>query len=120
MLSAVFVHIPRVESHPVSFRAEDKATAHNRVVSGSENPHPWAAANQALGDVVATGVLGKPAIALCAVPLLIPVSSLIWAHERPRCLRNTILSASTSACSAELRITIRLYLDRMMGLSKIY
>ncbi len=95
-----------------------RVAAHNRVVSGSENPHPWAAANQALGDVVATGVLGKPAIALCAVPLLIPVSSLI--HERPRCLRNTILSASTSACSAELRITIRLYLDRMMGLSKIY
>ena len=89
--------------------------------SGKEGQLPttgWAAANQALGDVVATGVLGKPAIALCAVPLLIPVSSLI--HERPRCLRNTILSASTSACSAELRITIRLYLDRMMGLSKIY
>src|SRR6266513_129535 len=88
-------------------------------VSGSENPHPWAAANQALGDVVATGVLGKPAIALCAVPLLIPVSALICAQERPRCLRNPILSASTSACSAELSlelcITIRLYLDRMMG-----
>ena len=49
MLSAVFVRIPRVESHPVSFRAEDKATAHNRVVLGSENPHPWAAANHTWG-----------------------------------------------------------------------
>jgi len=57
------------------------------------------------------------ATALCAVPLLIPVSALIYAQERPRCLRNTILSASTSACSAELCITIRLYLDRMMGLT---
>src|SRR6266550_9515890 len=116
MLSAVFVRIPRVESHPVSFRAEDKATAHNRVVLGSENPPSRSMVNQALGGAVATGVLGNPAIALCAVPLLIPVSSLICAHERPRCLRNTILSASTSACSAELSlelcITIRLYLDR--------
>ena len=56
MLSAVFVRIPRVESHPVSFRAEDKATAHNRVVLGGENPHSWSAANQALGDGVATGL----------------------------------------------------------------
>ena len=84
MLSAVFVRIPRVESHPVSFRAEDKATAHNRVVLGSENPHSWGAANQALGNWVAGGVLGRLlATALCAVPLLIPVSALIWAHERP-------------------------------------
>ena len=123
MLSAVFVRIPRVESHPVSFRAEDKATAHNRVVLGSENPHFEDSRDQSLGDALRTGVLGKPAIALCAVPLLIPVSALICAQERPRCLRNTILSASTSACSAELSlelcITIRLYLDRMMGLSKI-
>src|SRR5438067_10892396 len=49
------------ESHPVSFRAEDKATAHNRVVSGSENPHSWGAVNQALGDGFETGVLGNPA-----------------------------------------------------------
>ena len=83
MLSAVFVHIPRVESHPVSFRAEDKATAHNRVVLGGENPHSWGAANQALGDAVATGVLGRLASALCAVPLLIPVSALICAQVRP-------------------------------------
>ena len=83
MLSAVFVRIPRVESHPVSFRAEDKATAHNRVVSGRENPHSWGILNQALGDGVEKGVLGKPAIALCAVPLLIPVSALTCAQERP-------------------------------------
>src|SRR6266567_6326520 len=83
MLSAVFVRIPRVESHPVSFRAEDKATAHNRVVLGSENLPSRSIVNQALGDAVAIGVLGNPAIALCAVPLLIPVSALIWAHERP-------------------------------------
>src|SRR2546426_3659077 len=49
-------------------RAENKATAHNRVVLGGENPHSWGAANQALGDAVATGVLGNLAIALCAVP----------------------------------------------------
>jgi len=58
-------------------------SAHNRVVLGSENPHSWGAVNQALGDVVATGVLGRLASALCAVPLLIPVSALICAHERP-------------------------------------
>jgi len=40
--------------------------------------------NQALGDVPATGVLGRLlACALCAVPLLIPVSRVISAHERP-------------------------------------
>ena len=83
MLSAVFVRIPRVESHPVSFRAEDKATAHNRVVSGSQIRTLRSSLNQALGGAVATGVLGNPAIALCAVPLLIPVSALICAHERP-------------------------------------
>src|SRR5438552_4021711 len=110
MLSAVFVRIPRVESHPVSFRAEDKATAHNRVVLGNQNSYFQGSRDQSLGDALRTGVLGKPAIALCAVPLLIPVSTLICAHEGPRCLRNTILSASTSGCSAELRITIRLYL----------
>src|SRR5947209_8157043 len=77
--------IPRVESHPVSFRAEDKATAHNRAVLGRENPHSRGILNQALGGAVATGVLGNPAIALCAVPLLIPVSALICAQERPRC-----------------------------------
>src|SRR5438132_5982055 len=60
-----------------------RAAAHNRVVLGSENPHSWGAANQALGGAVATGVLGNPAIALCAVPLLIPVSALIWAQVRP-------------------------------------
>ena len=93
-----------------------RAAAHNRVVLGSENPHFEDSRDQSLGDALRTGVLGKPAIALCAVPLLIPVSALICAQERPRCLRNTILSASTSACSAELSlelcITIRLYLDR--------
>src|SRR3989442_14090975 len=52
-----------------------RAAAHNRVVLGSENPHSWGAANQALGDAVATGVLGRLASALCAVPLLIPVSA---------------------------------------------
>ena len=84
MLSAVFVRIPRVESHPVSFREEDKATAHNRVVLGSENPPSRSTVNQALGDAVAGGVLGRLlATALCAVPLLIPASALIWAHERP-------------------------------------
>src|SRR2546425_12300367 len=31
-----------------------RAAAHNRVVLGGENPHSWGAANQALGDVVAT------------------------------------------------------------------
>ncbi len=71
------------ESHPVSFRAEDKATAHNRVVLGSENPHFEDSRDQSLGDALRTGVLGKPAIALCAVPLLIPVSALICAQERP-------------------------------------
>src|SRR6266567_4805589 len=96
MLSAVFVRIPRVESHPVSFRAEDKATAHNRVVLGSQNPPSRSTVNQALGGAVATGVLGKPAIALCALPLLIPVSALIWAHERPRQRREAILRASTA------------------------
>src|SRR5438477_8565936 len=30
------------------------------------------AANQALGEGLATGVLGNPGIALCAMPLLIP------------------------------------------------
>src|SRR6266704_441783 len=68
------------ESHPVSFRAEDKATAHNRVVLGSENPHFEDSRDQSLGDALRTGVLGKPAIALCAVPLLIPVSALICAQ----------------------------------------
>ncbi len=67
----------------LGFRAEDKATAHNRVVLGSENLPSRSIVNQALGDAVAIGVLGNPAIALCAVPLLIPVSALIWAHERP-------------------------------------
>ena len=60
-----------------------RAAAHNRVVLGSENLHSRGAANQALGGTVATRVLGNPAIALCAVPLLIPVSALICAHERP-------------------------------------
>ena len=60
-----------------------RAAAHNRVVSGTENPHSRSTVNQALGGAVATGVLGNPAIALCAVPLLIPVSALICAHERP-------------------------------------
>jgi len=50
---------------------------------GSENLPSRSTVNQALGDGVATGVLGNPAIALCAVPLLIPVSALICAHERP-------------------------------------
>ena len=36
-----------------------------------------------LGMRLQQGVLGNLAIALCAVPLLIPVSALICAHERP-------------------------------------
>ena len=61
-----------------------RAAAHNRVVSGSENSHFRGTVNQALGDAVAGGVLGRLlATALCAVPLLTPVSALIWAHERP-------------------------------------
>ena len=60
-----------------------RAAAHNRVVLGSENLPSRGTVNQALGGAVATGVLGNPAIALCAVPLLIPVSALICAHERP-------------------------------------
>ena len=60
-----------------------RAAAHNRVVLGSENPSSRSTVNQGLGDAVAIGVLGKPAIALCAVPLLIPVSALICAQERP-------------------------------------
>src|SRR5437763_16021196 len=58
-------------------------SAHNRVVLGGENPPSRSTVNQPLGGAVATGVLGNPAIALCAVPLLIPVSALICAHERP-------------------------------------
>ena len=59
-------------------------SAHNRVVLGSENPPSRSTVNQALGNWVAGGVLGRLlATALCAVPLLIPVSALIWAHERP-------------------------------------
>ena len=45
-----------------------RAAAHNRVVSGTENPHSRSTVNQALGDGVATGVLGNPAIAF--VPCL--------------------------------------------------
>src|SRR5947208_9121306 len=60
-----------------------RVAAHNRVVLGSENPPSRSTVNQALGGAVATGVLGNPAIALCAVPLLIPVSALICAQERP-------------------------------------
>src|SRR5437899_5914174 len=60
-----------------------RAAAHNRVVSGTENPHSRSTVNQALGNWVAGGVLGRLlATALCAVPLLIPVSALICAHER--------------------------------------
>src|SRR5438876_11825739 len=61
-----------------------RAAAHNRVVSGSENSHFRGTVNQALGNWVAGGVLGRLlATALCAVPLLIPVSALICAQERP-------------------------------------
>src|SRR6266704_2403280 len=60
-----------------------RAAAHNRVVLGSENPHFEDSRDQSLGDALRTGVLGNPAIALCAVPLLIPVSALTCAHERP-------------------------------------
>src|SRR5882724_11764736 len=45
-----------------------RAAAHNRAVLGSENAPSRSAANQALGDGVATGVLGNPAIAF--VPCL--------------------------------------------------
>ncbi len=107
------------ESHPVSFRAEKQGNCPQSGGFGQSESALAEYGKSSTWGAVATGVLGKPAIALCAVPLLIPVSSLICAHERPRCLRNTILSASTSACSAELSlelcITIRLYLDRMMG-----
>src|SRR6266566_7014247 len=56
-------------------------TAHNELVLDSENPHSRSTVNQALGDAVATGLLGNPAIALCAVPLLIPVSALILSAD---------------------------------------
>src|SRR5438128_11257544 len=81
-------------------------TAHNQLVSGSENPHSRSTVNQALGDAVATGVLGNPAIALCAVPLLIPVSALIWAHERPRQRREAILRASTATLGRPMRLPL--------------
>jgi hypothetical protein len=68
-------------------------TAHNRVVLGNQNPHVEDLRDQSLGDALRSGVLGKPVIALCAVPLLIPVSALIWAHERPSVRREAILDA---------------------------
>jgi hypothetical protein len=57
--------------------------AHNQVESGNRNLQLRDMRNQALGEGIVTTVLGKPATALCAVPLLIPVSRVISAHERP-------------------------------------
>src|SRR2546428_992814 len=65
------------------FPAEKKGSCPQPGGFGQENPHSRGAANHALRNWVATGVLGNPAIALCAVPLLIPVSALICAQERP-------------------------------------
>src|SRR5438132_5872699 len=97
-----------------------RAAAHNRVVLGSENLPSRSTVNQALGDAVATGGFGQAShCPLCRAFADPSVGLDLRPTNDPRCLRNTILSASTRACSAELCITIRLYLDRTMGLSKI-
>jgi len=62
---------------------QEARLAHNHLVLGRQNPHSRVPLNQALGDVPATRVLGRSAMALCAVPLLIPVSPVISAQERP-------------------------------------
>ena len=49
--------------------------AHNHLLVGNENSPFRVLPNQALGEVSARRVLGRlPACALCAVPLLTPVS----------------------------------------------
>ena len=66
------------------FPAEKKGSCPQPGGFGQENPHSRGAANHALRNWVAGGVLGRLlATALCAVPLLIPVSALICAQERP-------------------------------------
>ena len=59
------------------FPAEKKGSCPQPGGFGQENPHSRGAANHALRNWVATGVLGNPAIALCAVPLLIPVATCL-------------------------------------------
>src|ERR1019366_8993328 len=71
--------------------------AHNHLVSGNPNLHFRVLPNQALGEVCAAGVWGRLlACALCAVPLLIPVSRVISAHERPSRRSDAILRTSTA------------------------
>ena len=71
--------------------------AHNHLVLGDEITHFSGLLNQALGEVHATGVLGRLlACARCAVPLLIPVSRVISAHARPSRRSDAILRTSTA------------------------
>jgi hypothetical protein len=57
--------------------------AHNHLFLGDQISLFRVLMNQALGEVLATGVLGNAAMTRCAVPLLIPVSPVISAQERP-------------------------------------
>src|SRR5438876_10504153 len=49
-------NLPVLESHPVSFRAEDKGNCPKSGGFGQENPHSRGAANHELRNWVATGV----------------------------------------------------------------
>src|SRR2546427_11602890 len=68
-------HEPLCSCSPLTgFRAEEKGSCPQPGGFGHENPHSRGAANHALRNWVAGGVLGRLlATALCAVPLLIPV-----------------------------------------------
>jgi hypothetical protein len=50
---------------------------------------------QWVGAIAVLGFLGKPATALCAVPLLTPSSALIVAQDAPRARSSAILAALT-------------------------
>jgi hypothetical protein len=73
-----------VETSPLRSLILFVTPAHNHLVLGDQISLFRGLPNQALGEGCAAGVLGKLlACALCAVPLLVPVSRVISAQERP-------------------------------------
>jgi hypothetical protein len=60
--------------------------AHNQVILAKQKCQNSSLNNRdesSTYKTAAIGVLGKLAMALCAVPLLTPVSLVIWLQERP-------------------------------------
>src|ERR1022692_989498 len=105
---AAFVREIRNKQSRILLHGSDPL-AHNHLVSGNHISHFQAPPNQALRMRVAVGVLGRLlACALCAVPLLTPVSRVISAQEHPWRRSDAIMEVSTATLGRPMRFPFAL------------